>query len=138
MISIKNELKLHIKFCKKWKIPLYKLKKVKYLKSNRAYTDYVLRVGSKGSILDLFVCLAPCIIGYGEIGFRLSKFKDWKKSKYREWIALYSSKEYQSVAKNNIDYLDQLFKNEKKINYTKLRNYFKKATILEKNFWNMN
>ena len=137
MISIKNELKLHIKFCKKWNISLNQLKKFKSLKPNKAYTDFVLNVGKNGNNLDLFVCLAPCIIGYGEIGFRLSKIKNWKKSKYKEWIATYSSKEYQLVAKENINYLDFLFKVEKKKNFKKLLILFKKATILEKNFWNM-
>jgi len=137
MISIKNELKLHIKFCKKWNISANQLKKVKVLKPNKAYTDFVLNVGKNGNNLDLFICLAPCIIGYGEIGFRLSKIRNWKKSKYKEWIATYSSKEYQAVAKENINHLDILYKMEKKKNFKKLLKLFRKATILEKKFWNM-
>jgi thiaminase len=79
--------------------------------------------------------LAPCIIGYGEIGFKLSKIKNWKKSKYSSWIKMYSSMEYQQIARDNIDYLDILFKNSKDKNPTKLKKNFKKSTILEKNFW---
>ena len=77
IISIKNELKLHIRFCKKWNISLNRLQRVKPLKPNKAYTNFVLKVGKNGSNLDLFVSLAPCIIGYGEIGSRLSKNKNW-------------------------------------------------------------
>lgn len=80
IISIKNELKLHIRFCKKWNISLNRLQRVKPLKPNKAYTNFVLKVGKNGSNLDLFVSLAPCIIGYGEIGSRLSKNKNWKKA----------------------------------------------------------
>ena len=65
----------------------------------------------------------------------LSKIKNWKKSKYSSWIKMYSSKEYQKVAKDNIDYLDILFKNNKNKNITKLKSNFKKSTILERNFW---
>ena len=50
-----------------------------------------------------------CIIGYGEIGYKLSKITNWKKSKYSSWIAMYSSNEYQKVAKENIEYLEILF-----------------------------
>ncbi|MDB9923829.1 hypothetical protein OAC96_06410, partial [Candidatus Pelagibacter sp.] len=75
------------------------------------------------------------IIGYGEIGFNLSKVKDWKKSKYKSWIKMYSSKEYQQVAKENINYLDILFKKNKNINTNKIIKNFKKSTILEKKFW---
>ena len=54
-----------------------------------------LGVGKNGDNLDIFSCLSVCIIGYGEIGFNLSKIKNWKKSKYSSWIKMYSSKEYQ-------------------------------------------
>ena len=133
--GIDHEIKLHISYCKKWQISLRSLSNIKVERANSAYTDHVLSVGKNGNNLDIFSSLSPCIIGYGEIGFKLSKIKNWKKSKYSSWIKMYSSKEYQQVAKDNIDYLDILFKNNKKKNLTKLKKNFKKSTILEKNFW---
>ena len=133
--GIDHEIKLHISYCKKWKIPLRSLANIKVESANSAYTDHVLSVGKNGNNLDIFSSLSPCIIGYGEIGFKLSKIKNWKKSKYSSWIKLYSSKEYQQVAKDNIDYLDILFKNNKNKNLSKLKSKFKKSTILERNFW---
>ena len=133
--GIDHEIKLHVSYCKKWKIPLRSLDNIKVEKANSAYTNHVLSVGKNGNNLDIFSCLSPCIIGYGEIGFRLSKIKDWKKSKYSSWIKMYSSKEYQQIAKENINHLDILFKNNKNKNLTKLKKNFKKSTILERNFW---
>jgi len=133
--GIDHEIKLHISYCKKWQISLRSLSNIKVERANSAYTDHVLSVGKNGNNLDIFSSLSPCIIGYGEIGFKLSKIKNWKKSKYSSWIKMYSSKEYQQVAKDNIDYLDILFKNNKKKNLTKLKKNFKKSTILEKKFW---
>ena len=133
--GIDHEIKLHISYCKKWKIPLRSLANIKVESANSAYTDHVLSVGKNGNNLDIFSSLSPCIIGYGEIGFKLSKIKNWKKSKYSSWIKMYSSKEYQQVAKDNIDYLDILFKNNKNKNLSKLKSNFKKSTILERNFW---
>ena len=133
--GIDLEIKLHTSYCKKWKISLKSLNNIKVESANSAYTDHVLSVGKNGNNLDIFSCLAPCIIGYGEIGFKLSKIKNWKKSKYSSWIKMYSSKEYQQVAKDNIDYLDILFKKNKNKNMNKLEKNFKKSTILEKNFW---
>ena len=133
--GIDHEIKLHVGYCKKWKIPLKSLGKIKVEKANSAYTDYVLSVGKNGNNLDIFSCLSPCIIGYGEIGFNLSKVKGWERSKYSSWIKMYSSKEYQKVAKENINYLDVLFKKNKDINKLKLIKNFKKSTILERNFW---
>ena len=133
--GIDHEIKLHVTYCKKWKIPLRSLSNIKVERANSAYTDHVLNVGKNGNNLDIFSSLSPCIIGYGEIGFKLSKIKNWKKSKYNSWIKMYSSKEYQQVAKDNIDYLDILFKNNKTQNLNKLKNNFKRSTILERNFW---
>jgi len=133
--GIDREIKLHISYCKKWKIPLKSLNNIKVERANSAYTDHVLRVGKNGSNLDIFSCLSPCIIGYGEIAFKLSKIKNWEKSKYSSWIKMYSSKEYQQVAKDNINYLDILYMSNKKRNLSKLKSNFKKSTILERNFW---
>ena len=133
--GIDHEIKLHISYCKKWQISLRSLSNIKVERANSAYTDHVLSVGKNGNNLDIFSSLSPCIIGYGEIGFKLSKIKNWKKSKYSSWIKMYSSKEYQQVAKDNIDYLDILFKNNKNKNLSKLKSNFKKSTILERNFW---
>ena len=133
--GIDHEIKLHINYCKKWKIPIKSLANIRVERANRAYTNHVLSVGKNGKNIDIFTSLSPCIIGYGEIGFKLSKIKNWKKSKYSSWIKMYSSKEYQQVAKDNIDYLDILFKNSKNKNLNKLKSNFKKSTILEKNFW---
>jgi len=133
--GINHEIKLHMSYCKKWKIPLNSLNNIKVEKANSAYTDHVLSVGKNGNNLDIFSCLSPCIVGYGEIGFKLSKIKNWEKSKYSSWIKMYSSKEYQEVAKDNIDYLDILFKKNKNKNLNKLKKNFKKSTILERNFW---
>ena len=47
---------------------------------------------------------------------------------------MYSSKEYQSIATKNIRYLDELFTNNKN-SYKSLVKIFKKASLLEANFW---
>ena len=133
--GIDHEIKLHVSYCTKWRVPLGSLNNIQVEKANSAYTNHVLNVGKKGNNLDIFSCLSPCIVGYGEIGFKLSKIKNWKKSKYSSWIKMYSSNEYQLIAKDNINYLDILFRNSKNKNLAKLKKNFKKSTILERNFW---
>ena len=136
IIGIKNELKLHINYCKKFKISKKKIFSIKEKKDNKNYTDYVLKIGRKESILELFVALSPCIIGYGEIGYNLTKVKNWKKNKYSSWVKMYSSDEYQKIAIQNIKYLDML-KKKNKPNINNLVKIFKKASTLEKKFWEM-
>ena len=138
IFAIKNELKLHVLYCKKWKISQKMLLKTPELIETKKYTNYVMEVGNKGDILDLFTALSPCIIGYGEIGYELKK-KKLHKNSYNSWIDTYASKEYQDVAKENILYLDSLFSKikKKKNKLKKLKKIFKKATELESDFWSM-
>ena len=97
MKGIDHEIKLHVNYCKKWNIPIKSLNNIMVEKANSAYTDHILNIGKNGNNLDIFTCLSPCIIGYGEIGFKLSKIKNWEKSKYSSWVKMYSSKEYQDI-----------------------------------------
>ena len=138
IFAIKNELRLHVLYCKKWKISQKTLLKTPELIETKKYTNYVMEVGNKGDILDLFTALSPCIIGYGEIGYELKK-KKLHKNSYNSWIDTYASKEYQDVAKDNILYLDSLFSKikNKKNKFKKLKKIFKKATELESDFWSM-
>ena len=138
IFAIKNELKLHVLYCKKWKISQKTLLKTPELIETKKYTNYVMEVGNKGDILDLFTALSPCIIGYGEIGYELKK-KKLHKNSYNSWIDTYASKEYQDVAKENILYLDSLFSKikNKKNKLKNLKKIFKKATELESDFWSM-
>ena len=138
IFAIKNELRLHVLYCKKWKISQKTLLKTPELIETKKYTNYVMAVGNKGDILDLFTALSPCIIGYGEIGYELKK-KKLHKNSYNSWIDTYASKEYQDVAKENILYLDSLFSKikNKKNKLKKLKKIFKKATELESDFWSM-
>ena len=137
IMGIQHELTLHADYCKKFNISEKKLLKVKEKKENKKYTDYVLKTGIQKSNLELFVALSPCIIGYGEIGYNLSKLKNWKKSQYASWIKMYASKEYQNISRENIQYLDKLFTQAKKNSYNSLIKIFKKASKLEANFWEM-
>jgi thiaminase (transcriptional activator TenA) len=138
IFAIKNELRLHVLYCKKWKISQKTLLKTPELIETKKYTNYVMAVGNKGDILDLFTALSPCIIGYGEIGYELKK-KKLHKNSYNSWIDTYASKEYQDVAKENILYLDSLFSKikNKKNKLKNLKKIFKKATELESDFWSM-
>ena len=136
IIGIKHEIKLHINYCKRFNLSKNKVLRTKEKKANQNYTSYVMNIGLNKSLLELFIALSPCIIGYGEIGYNLSRKKNWKKSKYSSWIKMYASKEYQSLAKSNIRYLDQLNEREK-IGFNTMLKVFKKASVLESEFWQM-
>ena len=139
---INFEMGLHISLCKKYGISKFDLENTEEENENIAYTRYVLELGYSGDFLDLLSALAPCVLGYGEIGINL-KDSNPKISMYRKWIETYSSSEYQNVCFNVGKLIDKSFQLRLGENYTntykwkKVNQIFKKATSLEVDFWNM-
>lgn len=139
---INFELGLHISLCEKYGISKFDLENTEEENENIAYTRYVLELGYSGDFLDLLSALAPCVLGYGEIGINL-KDSNPKISMYRKWIETYSSSEYQNVCFNVGKLIDKSFQLRLGENYTntykwkKANQIFKKATSLEVDFWNM-
>lgn len=139
---INFEMGLHISLCEKYGISKFDLENTEEENENIAYTRYVLELGYSGDFLDLLSALAPCVLGYGEIGINL-KDSNPKISMYRKWIETYSSSEYQNVCFNVGKLIDKSFQLRLGENYTntykwkKTNQIFKKATSLEVDFWNM-
>ena len=139
---INFEMGLHISLCEKYGISKLDLENTEEKNENIAYTRYVLELGYSGDFLDLLSALAPCVLGYGEIGLNLQNSNP-KISMYNKWIETYSSSEYQSVCLNVGKLIDKSFKLRLGENYTNTYKWnkasliFKKATSLEVDFWNM-
>ena len=136
------EMGFHISLFEKDGISKFDLENTEEENENIAYTRYVLELGYSGDFLDLLSALAPCVLGYGEIGLNLQNSNP-KISMYKKWIETYSSSEYQSVCLNVGKLIDKSFKLRLGENYTNTYKWnkasliFKKATSLEVDFWNM-
>ena len=139
---INFEMELHIKLCSSYNISKNDLETANEENENIAYTRYVLELGYSGDFLDLLSALAPCVLGYGEIGMNGKNLKI-KTLMYQKWIDTYSSDEYQDVCKNVANLIDQAFLLRLGSDYintykwNKVNKIFNKATLLEIDFWNM-
>ena len=108
-----------------------------------AYSRFVLDCGLQGDLLDLHVALAPCIVGYAEIGRWLAgpdapDGTAIEGNPYRSWISMYAGEDYQSVAADEIAFLDRLAGDS--LPESRLRDLaatFETATRLEIDFWEM-
>ena len=69
---VEVEMDLHRAYCADWGLDEAALDTVEADGATLAYTAYVLERGLAGDLLDLRTALAPCVIGYGEIGARLA------------------------------------------------------------------
>lgn len=134
------ELELHIQYCSGWGISQSQMEAVPEAPANLAYTRYVLERGLSGDALDLQTALAPCVIGYAEIGVRLAESPDTRRAGnlYWDWIALYSGEEFQRLADGAILRLDQLAAERlTPVRFGELAKTFQQATLLEIGFWDM-
>ena len=135
-----TEMQLHLKLCTEWGLNEEEIENTPEAKSTIAYTRYVLEAGQAGEILDLFVALSPCMIGYAEIGERLSKLPRGQSgdNPYTVWISEYASEGYQEVANGAGALLDSLAETSfTEARYPRLLELFRQATRLEADFWTM-
>ncbi|MQQ06831.1 thiaminase II [Epibacterium sp. SM1979] len=138
---IDGEMKLHIGICAEAGISEADLAKAEERIENLAYTRFVLDAGHSGDFLDLLAALAPCVIGYGEIGARLKEAAG--ETPYQQWIDTYASDDFQEVCKAAGALIDSAVARrlgdhpEDSPRWTSLCDRFTTATRLEVGFWQM-
>ncbi|OED48278.1 thiaminase II, partial [Rhodobacteraceae bacterium (ex Bugula neritina AB1)] len=138
---INDEIVLHIKTCAEAGITEAELFATEERPENLAYTRYVLDAGHSGDLLDLLAALAPCVMGYGEIGAALASSKS--SETYAEWIHTYAGDEYQQVCRDVGALIDDAVRrrlgSEPKTSprWAALCHRFEMATKLEVGFWDM-
>lgn len=94
---ITHEMDLHIRTCAEAGISAQELEAAEERAETLAYTRYVLDAGLSGDFVDLLAALAPCVLGYGEIGARLGRSAT--SDVYADWIGTYAGDPYQSVCR---------------------------------------
>jgi len=138
---VNHEMSLHVKTCAAEGIDEKTLFEAHEAVENLAYTRYVMDAGLQGDFLDLMAALAPCVMGYGEIGLRLTGHKA-RDTPYAEWIATYAAPEYQAVCTNVGIMIDnavarRIGELSQAPRAAVLQDRFNMATKLEVGFWQM-
>ncbi len=134
-----HEMPLHVAICARAGIDAATLEATVEAPANLAYTRYVLEAGYSGDFLDLIAALAPCVLGYGEIGHRLAG----TDGPYAEWIETYAGPEYQAICHNVGALIDKALARrlgtgwDALPRHATLSRHFATATRLEVGFWDM-
>ncbi len=145
-LLLNHEIALHVEVCAGWGLDEAALAATPEAPANRLYTRYVLDRGLSGDLLDLLVALAPCGLGYAEIGRRLLADPGTRLegNPYRAWIELYGGKEFQDGAAAMADQLDRVAGRrglsapfERSPRWPELAESFATAVRLEVGFWDM-
>ena len=133
------EMPLHMQVCAAAGIDAVTLEATEEAPENLAYTRYVLEAGYSGDFLDLMATLAPCVLGYGEIGARLAG----NGGPYAGWIDTYGEADYQALCRDVGALIDGALLHRlgagwaELPRFDRLTQHFATATRLEVGFWQM-
>lgn len=138
---IEIEMRLHVEYCAQWGLDEAALEAAEEDPANTAYTSFVLETGIAGDALDLAVALAPCTVGYGEIGARLAADPATVRggaNPYEAWIAAYAGAEYQDGVRDAVERMERLHaRHGSAARRNGLEDVFREAARLEAAFWQM-
>lgn len=140
LAAILSEMELHVKLCGRWGLSPAEIEAAPELQATVAYTRFVLDCGAAGDLLDLHVALAPCVIGYAEIGRKLAPdgADMLGDHPYRDWIGEYAGDAYQDIATSARRHLDDLASRAMtERRFSELARTFALASRLEADFWQM-
>ncbi|KAI8970298.1 hypothetical protein BDF20DRAFT_890440 [Mycotypha africana] len=101
---------LHLKYCAKWDVSEEEVLKARESVYCVAYTRFMMDKAASGDLLDAKMALAPCMIGYCELGPRIYHDPKTKRegNPYWDWICQYSSGRSQVMLSKGIAELEEL------------------------------
>lgn len=131
------EIGMYLDFCQQWDIPLEEVESTPESPATIAYTRYLLDAAMSGSLAELYAAIAPCLMGYGEIGRHLKAQGYIDHNPYQQWIDVFASDEFQAVTAQNEAHIDSLLKDASPAQQGKFQHLFNTASRMEINFWQM-
>lgn len=142
VVHIAKESQLHLDYCARWGITKEDVLNTPESVFNSAYTRYVLDKGASGDMLDLKAAMAPCLLGYGEIGLKLFNDPATKRdgNPYWDWICQYAADDYQAAVVTGLAELEELAAHSISSSESRFKDVcktFEQATRLEVMFWEM-
>lgn len=137
--TLHGEMDLHRAYAKRFGITEQDLENTKPTPINLAYTRYMLNVAQNGSLEELISSLLPCMWSYWEIGKRLVEtYPDSINHPfYGDWVKMYSSDEFGSLAQWLIDLIDRLAEGKPERELVVLEEHFLTTSRFEYMFWDM-
>jgi thiaminase (transcriptional activator TenA) len=137
--TLHGEMDLHRQYAERFGITQQQLEETKPTPINLAYTRYMLSVAQNGSLEELVSALLPCMWSYWEISKVLAN--DYPGARdhllYGEWVKMYSSPEFGSLATWLIDLLDSLADGKPELELAILEEHFLTTSRFEYMFWDM-
>jgi thiaminase/transcriptional activator TenA len=132
------EMSLHREYCARLGISAKELEETKAAPTTKAYTGFLLNTGYAGSFSEVIASLLPCQVGYAEIGAHLAHNGEPKNAPlYAEWVRMYSSREFQTLAKRLKELANELASKGGRQEQNRMLTAYLSAARYEYQFWEM-
>ncbi len=106
-------------------------------RENQQYIDFMLDIAKQGDNRKILMALLPCMLSYTYIFHSIADEADTQQSPYWDFIQDYSDEGILKEYKAWCDYADACFADCDNDEKAELQLIFKKASLLELNFWEM-
>nr|XP_019011800.1 phosphomethylpyrimidine kinase [Kwoniella pini CBS 10737]OCF50581.1 phosphomethylpyrimidine kinase [Kwoniella pini CBS 10737] len=141
---IARESQMHVTYCESFGISLKELENTPESSPCSAYARYVIDIGTQGDLLDLYMSVASCLIGYGEVGLWLKSQINLGKAKlqgnlYKRWIEDYSGEDFLKAVEKGIENLERRIAEDppNELRLARLTSIWHECVRLESAFWDM-
>ncbi|MGP5272926.1 thiaminase II [Psychrobacter faecalis] len=129
------EIGMYLDFCQQWGIALEEVENAPESPATIAYSRYILDAAMSGSLAELYAAIAPCLMGYGEIGKSIKEQGSIADNPYQPWIDVFSSQEFQVITAQNEAQINTLLADASPAQAAKFQYLFNAAARMEVNFW---
>lgn len=107
------------------------------LPENKNYIDFMLEAAERGNVCEILMTVLPCMLSYGYIARELASEPITKDSQYWDFIQDYANDDCYEACKQLEDFADSKCKNLSDAEKDELKSIFRKASLLELDFWKM-
>lgn len=136
--TLDGEMDVHKIYMKRLGITEAEVAATKTALANQSYTSYMLEVAHKGDVLDVLAAVLSCAWSYQMIGEHHKNIPHaLEHPLYGEWVAGYSSEEYDRSVQEIIDAVNELGADISPKKEAYLKEVFLNCCRYERDFWEM-
>jgi thiaminase/transcriptional activator TenA len=136
--TLTTEMELHRGYCARFGLTAADLEATRSAPTTYAYTRHLLSVAHGGTVAEIEAALLPCQWGYAEIGAELARAGEPAHAPlYAEWVRMYASPEYQSLAAGMCALADRLADRAGVDERRRMEDHFLISSRYEFLFWDM-
>ena len=129
---------LHRSYCAQFGIAAWELEETRAAPTTFAYTRFLLSMAYYGSYPELVASFLPCQWGYWEVGDDLArKGEPTGEPLYCQWIRMYASSEYKSLADSACSLANRLAEDAGPRELARMQEAYLTSLRYEYMFWDM-